>query len=175
MTEAPQTAVRIHLREGEQPTPPMRADGTPYRYELAYDGGSRRAYADEFAALTAVLIPGYEELADEPARHAARVREAGAVRAVLQAQLIAHYGSAGCTPDQLAVLNSGELPLPALRGWHSPVPLVLVAGPGTAAAGAVLPQPEEGGVVLWLDPADDESYLDSLSDLQVVMLAERDA
>jgi hypothetical protein len=50
----------------EPPITPMKADGTPFRFEMIYAGGYRRCYADTHLELVAALIPGYDELDRAP-------------------------------------------------------------------------------------------------------------
>ncbi|MEV4562099.1 hypothetical protein AB0K51_34720 [Kitasatospora sp. NPDC049285] len=172
MTDNETRAIVVPVPPGEDPKPPVRPDGSAYRFELAVEGGTRRAYADELGPLVEVVIPGYLDQVGEDQRLAARERDAGRVRMLLQAQLLAHFGPAGCTRHQLAVLNgAAQLAQDELRGWHAPVPLVLVTS-GYVEAGGQPPHAEEGGVILWIDPSSEEAYLDSLSALHVIMLAE---
>lgn len=60
--------------DGRPPVPPGRADGAHYRYEMIFDGGNFRGYADTAYELVTYLIPGYDALADRDARIRARIR-----------------------------------------------------------------------------------------------------
>ncbi|MEV7187747.1 hypothetical protein [Kitasatospora sp. NPDC093102] len=170
---APAPAVRLRVRaDGTPPRPPVRPDGEPYRYELVYEGGRRRAYADELSALTAELVPGYLGLQGAAARREARIGHARRTRTVLQAQLNARLGTAGCTPEQVDALNSDRPTGVAV--WAAPVPLVLLTSDHQPVTTEPRPRPEGPGAVLWLDPESEEGYLDSLDTLRIVVLAERD-
>src|SRR5829696_6262547 len=108
-------------------TAPVRSDGRPYQYELIYDGGRWRAYADDFPALVGELIDGYADLADERARAEARTAYAIRVQVVSQAQLNVDKPLNECTPEQESVLMGNRDTPPVVERWNAPVPLVLVA------------------------------------------------
>lgn len=42
------------------PDPPLKADGSPYRFEILNDGFTRRAYADTLTELCQALMPDYD-------------------------------------------------------------------------------------------------------------------
>ena len=155
-------AIRIpNTAEGAAPPePPPHPGGRPYHYQMIYSGGRWRGYADDPAALTGLLIPGYQNLSAD-ARAQARIRYAADTQTALQAQITLDADLTPCTPAQRELLLAARDTPPAVAEWTAPVPLVLVtsfyqpAGPH--------PRPvEAGGRIIWIDPDSDWSLLASL-------------
>src|SRR6266516_2978265 len=95
----------IRNPQGETPPPaPTRPDGTPYRFEMIFDGGGWRAYADEPADLVAELIPGYGELDSPVARAEARIAYATSAQVALQAMLNSERGLDDCDEQERQML-----------------------------------------------------------------------
>jgi hypothetical protein len=165
-------AVRVYARDGGGP-PPRRPDGGLYRFELIDKDGRWRAYADDPDALVAELLPSDYLRADAAFRLRARTDFAVRVQVICQATLIADRGLVGCDPEQVAVLRSDRATPPQVRSWSAPVPLILVEG--AYQPGGPLPRPEATppGVIVWIDPRDDEALLRSLHNLGWIVLAER--
>ncbi|MET9339125.1 hypothetical protein [Nonomuraea sp. NPDC003804] len=137
------------------PPPPVRADGTPYTYEVI--DGWWRFYGDEPAELIAELIPGYSgTLAD-------RERYALAAAARLQAGLAAEGRFDDCTDTEQAVLLADRARPPHVGHWSAAVPLVLVT--------TRCPAPRPIGEIVWIDPTDDLSLLSSLGQAGLVRVS----
>lgn len=151
----------------------VRPDGRPYQYELIYDGGRWRAYADDFRTLVGELIDGYNELTDEAGRAAARTDYAIRVQVVSQAQLNVDYPLDQCSPEQESVLMGSRDTPPIVETWTAPVPLVLVSTFYAPHTETPQPAAEAPGEILWIDPSDDRSLLVSLHRFGVVVVAER--
>ena len=106
--------------------PPVRPDGTLYRFEMIYDGAKYRAYADSATELCEALIPGYEHLEDPAEQATARIEFAVAQQVALQAAILAESHRSACTDDERDVLLSPRHVPPQLEIWEADVPLVLV-------------------------------------------------
>lgn len=152
---------------------PLRADGTPYRFEMIHASRTRRSYADEPAELVTALIPGYPGEHDPVAAAVARIRHAVHIQIVAQAAINVELGFEGCTPEQRALLCGDRTVAPTPTRWAAPVPLVLVDC--FYAPVSELPRPiaEAPGELRWLRPSTDWDYLRSLADLGVVDLSEQ--
>src|SRR6266540_2248884 len=103
-------------------TAPVRPDGQPYQYELIYDGGRWRAYADDFSLLVGELIDGYADGTDEE-RGRARIDLAVRMQVITQAQLDVEFPLDQCTPEQESVLMGNRDTPPVVERWSAPVPL----------------------------------------------------
>jgi len=156
-------------------TAPVRSDGQAYRYELIYDGGRWRAYADDFPLLVAELIDGYAELTDEAERAAARTDYAVRVQVISQAQLIVDRSLDECAPEDEAVLMGTRDTPPVVETWRAPVPLVLVTSFYAPHTDTPQPTAEPPGEILWIDPSDDRSLLLSLHRIGIIVVAERES
>ncbi|MGW4791871.1 hypothetical protein ACWEPC_05565 [Nonomuraea sp. NPDC004297] len=141
-------SVRVrNTSAAEAPPPqPVKADGSPYAYEVV--DGWWRIYGDEPAELIAELIPGYA------GTFADRERFALAAAARLQAALAAEGPFGGCTDAERAVLLADRAQPPSVAHWDADVALVLVTT-------RCLP-PRPTGEIIWIDPTDEPSLLSSL-------------
>ncbi len=148
------------------PTAPARVDGSPWRFEMIYGGGSWRAYAHTPAALLEALIPGYQSLPTPTAAAEARIRLACDLQVRLQAQIAASADLSSCSPEQRAVLLGDFSTPPVLERWDGPVPLVLVATFYVPVGQIPAPQ----GDIIWLDPGDDWDLLLSLAHAGVLQI-----
>lgn len=158
--------------EAPQPLgPPTREDGSLYLYEMVYAGMTRRAYEDTPEALMAHLIPGYLTMG-EKARWQARLGLA--VKAQVQVQAIVNTMDSfhTLTEDQQAILQGPRHEPPVVATWECPVPLVLVASFYRPAGTAPRPVSNNGMEpnVIWINPSDDLTLLESLHDLDVISL-----
>jgi|GEM_PF-872851 len=168
------------------PEPPRAADDQPFRYELTYDGDYRRAYAATLTELCGALIEGYDpaeigqrlQAEGVPAEQLEdlvtgeldelRIVQAVAVQVRLQADLNARAPLDDFTQDQLAVLRGDRVTQPAIDSWDAPVPLVLSTHDYQPQGD--LPKPD--GNIIWLDPRDEATFIESLDASGVVRLAE---
>jgi hypothetical protein len=169
----PEAVARQRVTGSGPVAAPVRPDGQRYRYELIYDGGRWRAYADEFPLLVGELIDGYADLADEAERTAARADYAVRIQVVTQAQFNVDYPLGECTPEQESVLMGNRDTPPVVETWNAPVPLVLITNFYEPRTDTPRPVAHPPGEILWIDPTDDRSLLLSLGRLGVVVVAER--
>jgi hypothetical protein len=149
--------------------PPTRPDGGLYHYELIYDGGKWRGYADTADELLEALIPGYPDL-DSDARAAARLAHAVRTQVALQAQIVAATGLAGCADTETAVLLAARDTPPAPETWAAPVPLVLVTTFYTPTGELPAPAAADPAGLIWIDPTSAETLLRSLHRAGAVQL-----
>lgn len=159
-----------------EPVPaPTREDGSPYMYEMLFNGFVDRAYADTAEDLLACLIPRY--LTMTPAeRFAALLGHAVRVQTTVQADInYEHNNLIDCTPAEIAVLSSSRATPPQILTWSCPVPIVLVdvfykplgdLPRATSAAADVIDPPN----ILWLRVEDQGEYLNSLATVGFIQL-----
>jgi hypothetical protein len=154
------------------PEVPMRPDGTPYRFEMIFDGFGYRAYADTLAELCEALIEGYGELTDDRTRYKARIVNAVTHQVQLQAALNAQGDLEACTEAEREVLLGPRHLQPQVASWDCAIPLVLV----DVYYKPVGELPRPGGRsdghpnVIWLSPATEEVYLRSLAEVGAIVL-----
>lgn len=168
------SVARQRVRGPGPVTAPVRPDGQHYRYELIYDGGRWRAYADDFTSLVGELIDGYADRTDEE-RARARTELAVRMQVISQAQLNVEMPLDACTPEQESVLMGTRDTPPVVESWAAPVPLVLVTTFYVPHTDTPQPVQEPPGQILWIDPTDDRSLLVSLHRLGAIVVAERES
>ena len=167
-------------REGVAPEVPQRSDGGLYRFEMIFDGGSYRAYADTVTELCEQLIPGYAELEDDVSQAAARIQHAVRAQVLLQAAIVADADLSGCSGAERELLVGPRHVPPAIEAWEADVALVLVDTYYEPLGR--LPRPEgrprgggpPGSNLIWLRPGDEAELLASLADAGVVVASELD-
>ena len=151
---------------------PARPDGTPWPLLLVH--GHDVTGADTAGELLAVLIPGYENLADDDAGHDEalwqRYESAVATAGELQETLLATAAVRG----EFDAVRAGEAGLTALLAdktvptsctqWRQPVPLVLIDTDYEPFT--VRPRPD--GRVIFLRPAQEHDYLASLAEAGLI-------
>lgn len=155
--------VRVRVTAPGPVTAPTRGDGGRYRYELIYEGGRWRAYADELDSLAAVLTPDGRSFKDV----------AVWAQVILQARINVTTGLDGCDKEETSVLSGDRADAPVLDRWSAPVPLVLVAdfyAPHTHVSRPVAVPP---GQIIWLSAVSARELLVSLDAAGVVRLNER--
>jgi hypothetical protein len=154
---------------------PTREDGTPFRYEMLFNGFADRAYADHAEDLLTCLIPRYTTMTPAE-RLAARLAHAVRVQTTVQADInYEHNNLVGCTPEEIAVLTNSRSVPPNVGTWSCAVPLVLVdvfyqpAGdlPSIVSGIADVTNPPN---VYWLRPGDEDTYIESLAYVGFVAL-----
>lgn len=155
-------------------TPPFKNGTDPYQFEMIFDDGKGRAYADDPDALLTVLIGGYGTMT-EPARLAARLHLAVRTQTTLQAVIIDHVGLEGVTPEEYAVLMASRATPPDVNVWTCEVPLVLVDSFYAPHGSLPVPISGKGDVdnpdnLLWLRPHDPFEFLVSLHEVGLVGL-----
>ncbi|MEV6536783.1 hypothetical protein AB0M86_45755 [Streptomyces sp. NPDC051639] len=164
----------VQNRAGRSPgPPPLRQDGTFYRFEMVHDGGNRRTFGDQPADLLAALVPGYLGLADPVAAARARIQHAVRTQVLVQAAINVEAGEAGCTREQLEVLGGDRTRQPEVTEWSAPVPLVLIDCFYAGITETPVPEPISPAEIWWLRTRTEWDYLRSLARLGVIVLAER--
>ena len=159
----------------------MQPDGTPYRFEMIFDGFGYRAYADTPAELCEVLIEGYGALPDDRARYKARIVSAVTHQVHLQAELNAQGDLETCTDAEREVLLGPRHLQPRVASWEAAIPLILVdvyyEPIGELPRPVATPATQVGGYpsVVWLSPATEKTYLRSLAQAGVIVLADLEA
>ncbi|MFJ3639692.1 hypothetical protein ACIPRD_08060 [Streptomyces sp. NPDC090108] len=168
------TSTTRRNRPGRPPgPPPVRQDGTPYRFEMVHDGGTWRTFGDRPAELLAALVPGYPGPDDPVAAARARIRHAVRIQVLVQAAVNTEKGESGCTREQLDVLRGDRTRQPEVDEWSAPVPLVLVDCFYAPTTGIPVPVPVPPGEIWWLRTRTEWDYLRSLARLGLIVLAER--
>ena len=162
ITAEPQTETRL----------PARPDGTAWPLLLVRGGDVTGA--DTAGELLALLIPGYEQLADDDAGHDEalwrRYESAVATAGELQETLLAAAGLRG----DFDARRAGEATLTALLAdktlpsictdWRHPVPLVLI----DTDYDPFTPRPRPEGRVIYLRPTQEHDYLASLAEAGLI-------
>lgn len=153
--------------------PPTHPDGTPFRFEMLYSGLTRRAYAETHTDLIEFLIVGYASMSEQERWHA---RLAYMVRAqvITQAALNTADSFMRLSNADRAVLQGPRHDPPVVATWDCPVPLILIATYYEPAGKAPRPVSEQGMEpnVIWVDPSDDITFLESLHDIAAISLHE---
>lgn len=157
------------------PTVPMKPDGSPFRFEMLYNGLAERAYSDSASDLLDCLIRGYATLAPTE-RLAARLSHAVRSQTTVQADINwNHENLVDCTPEEQVVLGASRATPPDVSEWSSEVPLVLVDMFYEPLG--ELPQPvstiadvENPPNVWWLRVEDEYAYLLSLHQIGLLVL-----
>lgn len=105
---------------------PVKDDGSPFRFEMLFNGLTDRAYSDSAADLLECMIPQYTRM--NPAeRLAARLQHATRSQVTAQADINwQHNNLVDCTPEEQVILSSSRATPPDITEWSSPVPIVLV-------------------------------------------------
>lgn len=165
-------------RKDVTPDAPERPQGGLYRFELIFDGGRYRAYADTLTELCEQLIPGYAALEDDVGQAAARIRHAVQAQVHLQATIVADTDLSGCSAEESELLLGSRHIPPTTRTWEADVPLVLVDTYYEPLGALPRPhgRPRNGGGpdtnLIWLRPGDEADLLESLADAGVVVISE---
>ena len=167
------------------PEPPATKTGRQYRYELSYDGDHRRAYADTLTELCGALIEDYDpeattqRLVDEgvPADQLdaqvtgeldeLRILHTVDIQVRLQADINAQEPIDQLPGDQQHVLRGDRVTQPVIARWDAAVPLVLSTHDYLPEGELALPT----GNIIWLDPRDEATFLESLASAGIVRLA----
>lgn len=163
--------------EGALPdTFPVREDGTPFPFGLAWE--DRAVLAETRTELTAELIDGYAELPETEegdtealyARYRASVQIANTLQQVLAANAAEEgtFDPSTQSEDVLtAIFTDRSEKIDEIAEWtNKDVPLVLVATEYAPYGTATKP----AGNVLWVDPFTETTFLKTLSDIGIVEL-----
>lgn len=152
---------------------PTRPDGTPYRYEMLFAGMTRRAYADDPADLLDALVPGYTD-GNHDQQWTNRLGLAARAQVLAQAVANEHAHFTRATATQRKILSGTRHEPVIVAHWDCPVPLVLIATDYQPAGKAPRPQPHAGMPpnIIWIDPSDEWTLLESLHNVGVIALHE---
>lgn len=171
------------------PPPPRTQQGQLYRYEMIYDSGHRRAYANTLTELCTALIEEYDpdtiaaRLADQHPASAQRDRHTNRtldrlrilytvkVQIWLQALINSQADLDHVTPHQRGVLRGQRTTQPAIDHWHTSVPLVL----STHEYQPHGPLAKPDGNIIWINPRDEQTLLTTLNKTGWIHLAEATA
>lgn len=137
------------------------------RHVLCWTTDTARVYAMTADDLLAEWIPSYA-FADYSAQKALRLQHAVWTRTRLIDELLRNAGESLTAQDREVVLTpASEQHTLANLIWSSPVPLVLIHGPGPR------PTVTPPGRIIWLRPRASEAYIRSLADAGVITLSIR--
>lgn len=154
---------------------PVKEDGTPYRFEMLFNGLVDRAYADAAEDLLGCMIHQYLHMTPGE-RFAARLAHAVRTQTTVQADINWHHNNlVGCTPDEVSILTSTRANPPEVREWSSEVPIILVdvfykpigSLPHPVSTLADVTNPPN---VFWLRVEDEYEYLVSLASVGFIEL-----
>jgi len=166
---------------GDQPLAiPSHDDDTPYRFEMIFDGDSRRAYADTWTELVEALIGGYADADSSEKADEMRLLYAVRTQVELQAAICAGVVGYKLTDRETEVLLGDRHSQPRVGMWRSQVPLVLVTsyyqpdGEIDRPIGRP-PNGEADSNLIWLDPTDEQTLIASIDAIGVVSVAESHA
>lgn len=175
--------IRSAPLEGEPPLEsPRNPAGEPFHYCMLYNSATLVAWADSATELCDLLIEGYLEIPEEDLEEQAAQRALYAVGAQvrLQAAILAAADPARATEAERAVLSGSRDVPPEVEVWESPIPLVLVDAfyaPFTDRR-RPLSRPRGDGApgsnLIWLEFADELSFLMSLSAAGEIQMATAD-
>jgi hypothetical protein len=160
------------MRIPNQPTPPLGTADASYPIEVVYD--TWRIYADTPEEVLGLLIDGYADLGDEPARRQARLRLALAARAMVQTLLNASEQFDLSTDEEKRVLLDQADAPPAISEWECAIPLVLVTVFYQPVGELKQPHVTAPGQVWWIDPSTAPALLSTLHQVRWLDLARVD-
>lgn len=198
------TANNRASRDTRAPAPATHEDGSNYRWRMFYDGGRTIADADSMSELIECLLPDYAFLQSKDERLGARIALAKSVQVQVRASILAnlsaedmenmqewekevlHWNADGTLDPFGWGDGSGELGLKKEGDdwtpdvWSSDVPLVLISSGYGEDTGIPAPISSHGDYVevpniLWIRPESENSFLESLNRLGVIVFGEPDA
>ena len=150
----------------------LRTADTSYPIEVVHD--TWRICADTPEEILGLLIDGYADLGDEPARLQARLRLTLAARAMVQTLLNAgelfDQSTAG---EKRILLDQTDVP-PMIGEWECDIPLVLVTVFYQPVGELRQPHVTAPGQVWWIDPSTARSLLETLHQVRWLDLARVD-
>ena len=143
------------------------------RFEMLY--ADRRYYANNLSDFVAAIIPGYANMS-EWAKYEARLLYMIQKQTEFQAQLNLNPRFDSLPYEARQLLSTDRSNPPVVAAWDHPIPLVLIRNfykPDGHIHRPVRTLGMEPNIV-WLDSADDESFLLSLHDIEVLSLHVRE-
>lgn len=155
------------------PLAPRKPDGSLYRYEMLYAGYTQRTYADDHQTLVDALIEGYSRLSATD-QWVARLAFMNRAAVVAQAHLNTHPALPSLPLAQRTILQGSRHEPIVVDTWDCPVPLILMATDYLPAGKIPKPRRTQGMPpnVIYVDPSDDGTFIESLHDIAVVTLNE---
>lgn len=165
----------IQATEAELAVPVNTETGEPFLYTM--EVGDRLVHADTNEELVAAIL-GEEYLDETDPETAFEVRLEGSITiaTAVQESIVASAVARGDLDAQTEesvwtpLLETRETAEPAGERWDHQVPLVLVRALFMPFADRAVPT----GNVLWIDPIDDVSFLDSVQTTGLIRLREHD-
>ena len=157
---------------------PRRPDGAQYRFEMISNGGNDRVYADTITELVEALIPGYDEVATGSDADLQRLLYAVRIQVELQAALYNASPLGSCDEAEREIILAPRDTPPEVGTWTADVPLVLVETYYEPIGMRPRPtgQPRSGGAddsnLIWINPLDELTLIQSLADAGVIVAAE---
>lgn len=167
---------------GDAPVPvPTHTEGHAYRFEMIFDGGARRAYADTWTELNEAIIgDDYDELGPDDSGAAERLFFAVGAQVQLQALILDRHPAAVKAEiedrHRQILLATRDTP-PLIGEWDCEVPLVLVTVyydpyDSTARPQGLTIDGVENANLIWIDPSDEETLVRSLDRAGVIQVFE---
>lgn len=155
---------------------PVKADGSRYRYEMIFEQGRTRAYADTAADLLDVFIDGYSDL-DEGERLKARIEYATGLLAPMQATILHGSDQSDLSEEDRAVILQPRHEPVVVGEWSATVPLVLLDVHYVPFSDIPAPVSTFGDVanpsnLMWLRPSDEYEFLMSLHRIGIINIGE---
>lgn len=174
--------VQRNAAAAEDPTAyvPLTDAGMPYRYEVIFDGGLNRGYAETLDDVADMVLPSVD--ADEHDRDAAalsaRITHALRTRVHLQAAMLAAHQDTERSDAEDAALNSPTPP--SVQEWTSAIPLVLIDTFYAPYTDVPCPLSSDGDVaepanIIWLRPATPNGYLHTLLRAGIIAIFEHES
>jgi len=166
---------------GDQPLAiPSHDDDTPYRFEMVFDGASKRAYADTWTELVEALIGGYADAASSEKADEMRLLYAVRIQVELQAEIVAAAVGYKLTDREAEILLGDRHTQPRVGMWRSEVPLVLVTSyyQPDGEVDRPIGRPPGGDAdsnLIWLDPTDEQTLIASIDAAGIASIAESNA
>jgi hypothetical protein len=154
------TVIRIPYATPDMSAAAVHGDGTPYPFEVAYEGW--RIWADSAEEILNVVAEGYSEQ-PEQSRKNTRLRIAIAAQAMTQHLLNAGELFDHCTEEEAqTLLCDPGVPL-VVEKWRCGIPLVLVTCYYKPLGDLPQPVVTPPGQIWWIDPSTDQSLLETLN------------
>lgn len=155
---------------------PVKPDGSRYRFEMLFDQGRSRAYADIAADLLGVFIDGYADLGEDD-RVKARIEYATGLLAPMQATILHGSDQQDLSDEDRAVILQPRHEPVVVEEWSSTVPLVLldvhyVPFSDVPAPVSTLEDVADPSNLMWLRPSGEYEFLMSLHRVGVISLGE---
>lgn len=141
------------------------------RFALLMSGSADVVFAETRSGITDLVVAGHGEADSDEDRVGLRSDFLAELAAHVQGAVLSSVGTGGLDEDALTVLlHDRATDVVELEEWDSNVPLLLMAtgyAPYTDVPAPV------GDTILWLDPATETTFLDSLARAGVAELLVR--